>query len=130
MADELAKARDRLKAQWLQANRTALEYQKMATEASKRAAALQTAMDALEAAMAKLPAHPANGGPVVRGHSQQRIAALLKEKGRLSAKQIAEDIGLSYGAVISALKKGPYSSEKDPKDGRGQLWTLSDAFTS
>jgi hypothetical protein len=61
-----------------------------------------------------------------RNGIQPRIVALLKEKGARNPRQIVEEIGASYGSVLSNLKKGPF--RQNPRaGGKGKsalFWTL------
>lgn len=125
MSESISRTRDRLKSQWLAANRKALEYRNKADESSRQAAAIQKALDALEDAMAKLPEPvPSARGGRRGGDTLNRIVALLEEKGSLGAKEIASSLSIPYSTIIARLRHGPFRSEQGPDDGRSRVWSL------
>jgi len=129
MADNLGKIRGQVKAQWLSANKRVLELRRKVAEAEQKAGALQRVLDAVEKAA---PESVTGETPVVRRVSRNgirpRIVELLREKGDLNPRQIAEGIGASYWSVLSNLKRGPFR-QKSRAGGRGKtamLWTLAE----
>lgn len=126
MSEPISKTRDRLRAQWLAANQKSLMHRNKAEEASRQAAAIQKALDALEEAMSRMPAtarETTSRGTKTRG----TIVALLREKGPMSGKSVADALGLSYSAVIGHLQAGPFKSEQDARDRRLRVWMLDEA---
>ena len=109
MSQDLIRARTHLKARWLAANKRALTFRRKATEAEKEAAALQKALDALEAAAPRLGETETTSTP--RQHSGatvQRMIEELKARGPLTAKQLAEAAGINYFTAVKHLQRGAF----------------------
>lgn len=121
----LRSARDALKAHLQDANRIVLSYQQQADECSRRAAAFQKALDALDGNIesfteeSKPPSQP-------KGATRNRIIDLLREKGSLSGQAIAALLGISYSNVITNLTRGPFRSVKNREDNRLKSWHLDE----
>ena len=130
MTDMLSKSHIHLKALWITKNREALAYRAKADEESRRAAALQKALDTLEGAMAHLPEESAPKPRQSRSAVDERIAALLKERIAVSAKEIAKQMGIPLSTVFRTLKRGPFKSEKGPDDGRTRVWSVRESSTA
>ena len=124
MNESISKTRDRLKSQWLAANRKALDYRNKADEASRQAAAIQKALDALEDAMSRLPEESLEPKGRRGSDTQGKIVALLEEKGSMGAKEIASSLNIPYSTIIARLRNGPFSSKQGPDDGRSRVWSL------
>jgi hypothetical protein len=136
MSQDLLRARDQLKARWLAANKRALAFRRKTTEAEKEAAVLQKALDALEAAA---PQHGETGtvsSPRRRsGATVQRMSEELKTRGPLTARQLAEAVGLNYFTVVKHLQRGGFKVAGTVRNGSrtSQTWTTaepSDTATS
>lgn len=127
MDESIAKTRDRLKSQWLAANRKSLDFRNKADEAGRQAAAIQKALDALEDAMSRLPEETLSPKGRRGSDTQERIVALLEEKGTMGAKEIASSLNTPYSTIIARLRNGPFSSKQGPDDGRSRVWSLDPA---
>ena len=130
MSQDLLRARAQLKARWLAANKRALAFRRKAAEAEKEAAALQKAVDALEAAAPRLgetetvaPRRQHAGATV------QRIVEELKARGPMTAKQIAQAVGINYFSVTKHLQRGSFKVAGTIRNGgrSSQTWTLADS---
>ncbi len=129
MAENLFKVRNQLKDQWVAANRHALELRKRAAEAEQKAAALQRALDALEKAAPESMTEERSVGRGSRNGIRNKIVEALREKGPMTAHNLAEAVGASYWAVLSHLKKGPFKQgSRSGDDGKSaRFWLLAQA---
>jgi DNA repair ATPase RecN len=129
MSQDLVRARTHLKARWLAANKRALAFRRKATEAEKEAAALQKALDALEAAAPRLGETETVSSPRQRsGATVQRMIEELKTRGPLTAKQLAEAAGINYFTAVKHLQRGAFKVAGTVLNGRrtSQTWTMAD----
>jgi len=133
MSQDLLRARAQLKARWLAANKRALAFRRKATEAEKEAAALQKALDALEAAAPRLGETETVSSPRQRsGATVQRMIDELKTRGPLTAKQLAEAAGINYFTAVKHLQRGAFKVAGSVLNGRrtSQTWTVAEASDS
>jgi len=128
MAENLLKIRGQLKAQWVAANKKVLDLRRKVAEAEQKAAALQRVLDAIEKA-APESVKGEEAIPVRRGSRngmRSRIVEVLRTKGPLKPREIAEEVGASYWSVLSHLKRGPFrQQDRVGNEGRSALpWVL------
>jgi response regulator of citrate/malate metabolism len=130
MSHDLLRARNQLKARWLAANKRALAFRRKATEAEKEAAALQKALDALEAAAPRL-GETETAAPLRQqaGAAVQRMIGELKARGPLTAKQLAEATGINYFTITKHLQRGSFKVAGTVQNGgrTSQTWTVAEA---
>jgi hypothetical protein len=129
MSQDLLRARTRLKASWLAANKRALAFRRKATEAEKEAAALQKAVDALEAAAPKLSETEATPAPRQQaGATVQIMIEELKARGPLTARQLAEATGVNYFSVNKHLRRDAFKVAGTVRNGSrtSQTWTVAE----
>jgi len=129
MSQDLLRARAQLKARWLAANKRALAFRRKATEAEKEAGALQKALDALEAAAPRLgEAETVAPRRQHAGATVQRIVEELKARGPMTAKQIAQAVGINYFSVTKHLQRGAFKVAGTVQNGgrTSQTWTVAE----